>query len=552
MRLAVGALALTTIALTVGPAAEPAAAHAVLLGSNPVDQAHLAIPPPAVELEFNEPVSVSTGGVRVYGADERRVDDGEPEADDTVVSVDLEDDLGDGAFVVAWRVISADGHAVRGAFTFTAGRVTAADQSVLADLLSTTGDRPWEVAAAVSRFLAYAGVLIAAGGALFLVAVYDRVLDRGGDRSRLSRLIATAAVVGAFGLLAGLPLQAALATGLGPSALLAAGVFGDVVAEGVGLAVATGLLGLGLVVVGTARSTAAGRVAALAGALLAAGSFALTGHTRNTSPAWVATVTDAVHAIAGAAWFGGLVVLAACLWWRRATSPADRAALIVRFSTAAAVVLAAVAASGLTLGWFEVRAVRAITGTTFGWLLTAKVGVVAAVVGLAAWNRWGLLPAVQADIDGDDGARAAGRLRRTVTLEAAGLAVAVALTALLVNVTPARVEAGVGTSYATTVAIGDGSLDVLLDPNRVGRNVFHLYLADAAGAPDQAEEVSVELTLPSADIGPIRRTAVDVGSGHWLLDSSDLTIGGRWQVDVAARRDRFTEDRATFEVVVNR
>ena len=293
-------------------------------------------------------------------------------------------------------------------------------------------------------------------------------------------------------------------------------------------------------------------MAAISGAVLAAGSFALTGHTRNTSPAWVATVTDTVHVVAGATWFGGLVLLACALWWGRERSPADRAALIARFSTAAALVLAAVAVSGLVLGWFEVRAVRAITGSTYGWLLVAKVGVVAAVAGVAAWNRWGLLPSLQADPDGENAEWAAGRLRRTITLEATGLVVAVALTALLVNVTPGRVEAGVDTAYTTTVPIGDGTVDVILDPNRVGRNVLHLYLADAVGAPAEAEQVTVEMTLPSADIGPIERTTVDVGSGHWLLDTNDLTIGGRWQFDVLARRDQFTEDRATFEVVVNR
>jgi copper transport protein len=394
----------------------------------------------------------------------------------------------------------------------------------------------------------YGGVLLAAGGALFLAGVHDG----GPDRRTLRRLVVGGAVVGGTALVLGLGAQAALATGLGAAAIFRDGVLGDVLADGVGWSLAAALGGLALVIVGTARPTTTRRALSAIGAAAAAASFALTGHTRVTSPAWLATAADAVHVLAAATWFGGLVLLAVTLALRRRRSISERGTLIVRFSTLAAWVLVVVLAAGLTLTWFEVRAVRAATSTTYGWLLLTKVAIVAFVVALAAWNRWGLLPRLAARDDrDDDGRSAASTLRRTVTAEAGALVAVVALTALLVNVTPARVAAGVGTTFSTTVPLGDGTVNVVVDPNRVGRNSFHLFLAGADGQDAEVEDMMVELSLPAADIGPLQRRPVDIGSGHWLLDTSDLSIGGRWEVDVIARVDQFTEETASVEVLVN-
>ncbi len=534
-----GRLAAVAIAVAAVVMVPPrtASAHAVLLATDPVDQTRLAAVPERVTLEFNEPVSVATGGVRVYDGEARRIDDGEPAVTGPDVSVEVADDLDDGAFVVTWRGLSADGHAVRGAFTFTVGAGASVDESVVARLLDEGADRPWEIAAAVSRFLAYGGVLLAAGGVLFLAVVHDG----GADRKRLARIVVVAALVGAVGVVVALPVQAALATGLGPTAITADGAIGDVLGDGVGWSVATALVGLGLVVASVGRSSSRSwKVAGLVGAGMAAASFAFSGHTRVGSPAWLATGADIVHVVAVATWFGGLVMLAVSLVLRRGRPVAERAVLIARFSALAAFLLAAVLAAGLTLAWSEVRALRALTSTTYGWLVVAKVAIVAVVVGVAAWNRWGLLPAL-VDRQEDDGEEwAASRLTRTITVEAVGLVLVVAVTALLVNATPARVEAGVGTTFSTTVPLGDGSANVVVDPNRVGRNALHLYLTDGAGRPISPQDLTVELSLPAADIGPLRRRPVDIGSGHWFLDTEDLSIGGRWRIELVAQMDRFT------------
>ena len=94
---------------------------------------------------------------------------------------------------------------------------------------------------------------------------------------------------------------------------------------------------------------------------------------------------------------------------------------------------------------------------------------------------------------------------------------------------------------------GDGSVNVVVDPNRAGNNAIHLYLFDEAGrvSDQDFDELTVELSLPSADIGPIERVPFVAGPGHYQVDGSDLSIPGDWTIEVIGRVDRF--DQVTAE-----
>jgi copper transport protein len=146
---------------------------------------------------------------------------------------------------------------------------------------------------------------------------------------------------------------------------------------------------------------------------------------------------------------------------------------------------------------------------------------------------------------------ASERLRRVVRAEAAGLAVAIALTAALVNTTPAA-DAATGGIFSETVPFGDGSVNVVVDPNQAGPNLIHLYFYDGGGrvADLDFDELQLLLSLPAAEIGPLERELVRAGTGHYQAVDVDL-LAGTWEVEVVARVDTFDQLTASVDVPVN-
>lgn len=536
--LALGAAAVVALAL-VG-AARPAGAHAVLLATTPADRSAIDAAPAEVTLEFNEPVSATLGSVRAFDADGERVDEGDLVLEGARIRLGLRSGLGDGAYIVTYRVLSQDAHPVTGAFAFTVGEGVAADDGTIAGLLGEDDDRTWEIAGAVARGIQYAGALAAAGLGAFLVLAHDG----GGEAGRLRRWLRIGAGIGALGVLVALPIQAALATGLGIGALFEPGVAKEVLGDGVGLSSVLVLFGLlGLAVDGGRRF-----VPSLAGALLATAPFAMAGHTASTTPRALISMSVAVHLVAAAVWFGGLIGLVAVLRARRGNETAAAAPVVARFSGLAALSLVGIAVGGSIMGWHEVRTVDALTETTYGKVLVAKVLVVGLVAAMGAWNRFRLVPAITSAPK-----KAGALLARSLRLESGLLLGAIALTGVLVNVTPARTAAGVGSIYSETVAFGEGSVNVVVDPNRAGQNELHLYLFDEAGrVSDLAfDDLTVRLSLPAAELGPLDREPYVAGPGHFQVDGSDLSIAGDWTVEVVGRFDRFEQVAATVTVPVN-
>lgn len=552
----------------------PALAHASLTSTTPVDGAAVDAAPPSITLAFDQQVSLPPSAIRVFAADGTRVDANDPSVgpDGTTAQVGLRADLGDGTYIVTWRAVSADGHPVRGAFLFTVGDAGDVDDDAIAALLAGGDDRGWTLAARAARITGYAGGLVVAGAALFWALADPRRPGR--------RAIRIAATATATAWLAAVPLDAVTVSGLGIGALANATALGDAATGPIGraaaLTVPAALVARWLV----GRADPDARWLTVAGLAVLAG-FTLEGHTLTTDPVWLVVAADLTHLVAAAAWTGGLAVLLAAL--RDGRARGDLLASVAatdRFSVLAGRALAGVVLTGGALTWFEVRALRAVD-TPYGWLLVAKIVLVAAVAALGAWNHQRLVPALRAsagtgDVDppagGSDGpthvapapATEGGldevaatatfaRLDRSLRRELALVVGVLAVTAALVNVQPAREAAGVGTLAIVAVEAGDGrELEVVVDPNRAGRNQVHLYLLDANGRPAQdVAGVELSLSLPVEDVGPIVRVPLDAGPGHWILNGPELSLPGTWEITASFRLSRFEALTRTVTVVVN-
>lgn len=113
--LAAGALALSVA---------PASAHSGMTGSDPADGATVDVAPDAVTLTFNEPPQALGTEVAIVGPDGATVSEGVTTVADTAVIQTLAAARPAGAYVIQWRVTSADGHPLSGELTFTAATGT--------------------------------------------------------------------------------------------------------------------------------------------------------------------------------------------------------------------------------------------------------------------------------------------------------------------------------------------------------------------------------------------------------------------------------------------
>ncbi|GLW06417.1 hypothetical protein Misp01_15470 [Microtetraspora sp. NBRC 13810] len=70
-----------------------------------------------IELDFTASIRLAT--IVLHDADGERVTVGKPEADGTKVTAEVSEPLTAGKYVIAWRVVSSDGHPITGEIPFT-------------------------------------------------------------------------------------------------------------------------------------------------------------------------------------------------------------------------------------------------------------------------------------------------------------------------------------------------------------------------------------------------------------------------------------------------
>ncbi|MGH3904907.1 MAG: copper resistance CopC family protein [Pseudonocardiaceae bacterium] len=163
MRRIAALFTLVGLALLFG--AGPAAAHNVLIGSDPADGAALATGPERVSLTFDLPVQPGFTTLTVTGPDGNQWQADAPVEDGATVTAAIRELGPAGEYRIGYQVLSADSHPVRGVVRFTLttpgnGSPAAPPDTAGADPAGAEpagGDTP------VWPWLAGAGVLLAAG-----------------------------------------------------------------------------------------------------------------------------------------------------------------------------------------------------------------------------------------------------------------------------------------------------------------------------------------------------------------------------------------------------
>ncbi|MFJ6074728.1 copper resistance CopC/CopD family protein [Streptomyces sp. NPDC093065] len=375
--------------------AGPASAHAALGSTDPGDGTVLRRAPAHVTLTFSESVGLRDDSFRVLDPGGHRVRTGEAGRADgraDTARVALPGELGEGTYTVAWRVVSADSHPVSGAFTFSVGKPSQAAAPV------DTGPTEDPLTAALhkaARYLSYLAAALLVGTAAFAA------LCRPPDPAPLRRPLVAAWWTLLAATVALLVLRAPYEAGTGPSAALDPAALRATLTTrpGVLLLVRLGLLvPVALFLVHAARTVRAAPASgtdrprwrtplAAVGAVLAVGlalTWAAAEHASAGIQVPVAMTSSVLHLLATSVWLGGLVALLTTL---RASRPAPDAATVARFSRTAFAAVTVLVVTGVYQSWRGLGSWQALTGSTYGRLLLAKVVLVAVLLAAAAVSR---------------------------------------------------------------------------------------------------------------------------------------------------------------------
>ena len=544
----VAALAILVGVLALGTTA--ASAHATLESSSPADGQSVLTSPSEIRITFSEAVTTISGALSVLNADGKTVDVGNTEVvGGRTLVAPISETLSDGTYVATYRVLSADGHPVSGSILFGVGN-GALDRSAQP---SSTGDRLWEIIGGISRFIMYLAALVAAGVAFFLAFIHDRAEDRW----RIVPFVRIGSILALLSAIGIVMSQAALLTGKGAGAVTDSTVLRDVLNQNLGWSLALLMIGLAAVHLSTdIPKKVVSQSLALYGGLAVTVSFAVWGHATELSPTAISLAADAIHATAAALWLGGLVGLVMVLSVRTPETVRATAGIIGRFSRMAFWSVIALTLAGLTLTITGSGAsLNSILTTTWGQLVLAKISLTLIVVLIAAWNRRTLVPSLTSPTEntGELAVRWA-TLLRTIRAEAVLLVAVVALTAIVVNVPPARTAVVAKADRVDiTQRVDTGNVQLSVDPAIVGPNTVAVRYTDGTGQPiNVANSMSIEFSQPSAGLEPITRQVPASEPGVFVIQGNELSIPGTWTITIAVRTGDFTEQRTSFEVPVRR
>ena len=550
------ALAGTVVVLAVVAAtAGPAAAHAVLLRTDPSPQTTVKTPPEAVRLRFSEPVEVAFGAVRVFDVDGKRVDRGEITTAAGRREVVVPAAMPEGTFTVTWRVVSTDGHRITGGFQFYVGAPSTI--SAVAVESDSGAGRVVGWGYGVVRFIWYAALidlvwLVVMRRFLCTPAVRASGLAESDAavlfRRRFNRALPWAWLLLLSAWLARLVFQAASVSGLGLVESAGPGVLGEVLRTGFGRSWLAGLgftLAAALPLAGlTRRSGLFGvrpptwlSVLAAAGAGLALAAAGM-GHARTESHPGLGVPSVAVHLLAVSIWVGGLaalVVLGASAW--SALPREDRNGLVrqvvTRFSRLALGAVAVLVATGILNAVLDLAALSDLWRTPYGKVLSAKIVLLAVALAFGAWHLW----AAPRRLSAADPAGAASRsFRRSSTAELMVLATVAAFASGLVALVPGRSLALQARGPVNQdQRIGAYTVQLFIDPSAPGANEVHVTFIDAKGlGAAEMTGLATTLTADAPGTAPTPLPMRLISQGHFV-GNVDLAAGSyRLAVNTAA------------------
>jgi copper transport protein len=491
----------------------------------------IAQSPAEIKLDFNEEIEGTLLNIRLFDANQKEIEISRAELLDQDPSVVIAPipDLTDGVYVVVWRVVSADGHPVSGAFPFEVGDKSSGNgEAVLTKILNSINTKsPLGNPLAAGRFISFMSLVLLLGTVVFTWGSSLIATPKARQLIRLSTLGV------AFGSIVVLLLQGPYASGKGWGAIFDTQLIGDVMATRLGLAV---LLRLIFVVVWGFLSLSDVRAdtgwwknAAFLSAVGTVATFAMSGHPSAGSAAFFFVLVDAIHLGAVSAWVGGLIALAVLR--------NEESAVPSRLSRIATWTMPIAVVTGVVQGLHLLGGISGITDSSYGKFLLLKTALVVAVIALGAKAR--------AHLAESSGAQ----FGKTIRFEATLMVIVLAVTALLVGTSPNDRGLSIPHTFSSTQIRSEVVADLSVTPTKVGTAEVHVVLTPPGGALKPVTDVYVQISLPSRNIPAIPVAMFELAPNHWT-GVVNIPYSGTWSFESRVKPDKNSTllYTATFEV----
>jgi len=515
---------LTAVGSVLSVTPSVASAHSVLLFSTPAASSVLPKSPDRIELGFNESVDAKLSDIRLFDSDQREIviDETQAAPNNPAVVMAGIPDLEDGTYVVVWRVTSADGHPVNGAFPFEIGTVFTGKGADLVDKVVAAAQRtsPLRPALTVGKFLGFLGFVLLAGVMLFSFGT--QLL--GSRRALLTAL--TGLVLMLAGALLVLLLQGAYVTGGGWGDIGRWSLVNEVIRTRVGWAVIARIVlcVLWVLVVQALRTSEWNSVTSLVVWLLAvltAVTFSVSGHPSADTLTGVFVPVDIAHLVGIAVWVGGLFSIV--LLRREVDGNGLVAPAIARFSRNATWAMPLVIVTGVAQTLHLTDGVSTLTDSGYGRFVIAKLALVLVAVVLGTRARRSLA------------ARGTASIMSLVRVEAAIALVVLALSAALVSTSPNASNQQVPT-FTASLAQRNIIAEITISPARVGESEIHALFTPPGGAITPVKAVKVRMELPARNVPAIPVEMIQLGANHWS-GVVQFPFSGDWTVEVLVTPD---------------
>ena len=533
---------LLAVLVTIG-VSQTAFAHAVLLGSTPKAGEMLADSPKELTLNFNEEV----GPIFFKVLDKTGKEVGKPgeiRPDGNNLHLPLGEALANGTYVLTYRVISADTHPVGTTFGFSVGEPMA-DMSQMSQSAAESST-PWTYAVAANRWVLYATMLLAAGSALFMLLI-PTPAGVGAATASLGR---TSAIIASVAYLLAIGIGGAEMLMGGATALLSVDAWSRGVGSTLTPSAVIGVPAMLVLIYAFGQGADKPKTGALTvGAVAAIGSFLVTGHAATAAPVWLMATVVAIHLFGASFWFGALYPL----FKTAGTTDATQAGVVMtKFSVWAMFSVGLIILSGLAISFVQVESPSKLLGNAYGAGLVRKLVLVAIILGLAAYNKLVLTPALE---KGD--ATASHRIRRTIRIEIVVYVLILGAAMSLTLTTPPRAIMAPGAGgmammnegFKATVQANGYTVDLDITPAKAGENMIMATIKDKDGQViSTLADLEITGNLPAAGISDVFVKGQNTGNGMWHFMFKEMIIPGDWKLKVDAFINDF--DKVSFETTV--